>query len=80
LCQRPWAEAADQSEAGEPVFATRPGAEHNDGWLIAQCLDDRSECAFLALFDAAYVDAGPIARISLPHALPISFHGWWRAA
>jgi all-trans-8'-apo-beta-carotenal 15,15'-oxygenase len=66
--------------AGEPVFAARPGAGRDDGWLIVQCLDGRSERAFFALFDAAYVDAGPIARISLPHALPISLHGWWRAA
>ena len=66
--------------AGEPVFAARPGAGHDDGWLIVQCSDGRSERAFFALFDAANVDAGPIARIRLPHALPISFHGWWKAA
>jgi all-trans-8'-apo-beta-carotenal 15,15'-oxygenase len=66
--------------AGEPVFAARPGGGRDDGWLIVQCLDGRSERAFFALFDAAHVDAGPIARIRLPHALPISFHGWWRAA
>lgn len=66
--------------AGEPVFAARPGAERDKGWLIVQCLDGRSERAFFALFDAAHVDDGPIARIHLPHALPVSFHGWWRAA
>lgn len=65
---------------GEPVFAARPGAGRDDGWLIVQCMDGRSERAFFALFDAAHVDAGPIARIHLPHALPISFHGWWKAA
>ncbi|MGA8696367.1 MAG: carotenoid oxygenase family protein [Xanthobacteraceae bacterium] len=62
------------------VFAARPGAGRDDGWLIVQCLGGRSERAFFALFDAAHVDAGPIARIRLPHALPISFHGWWKAA
>lgn len=66
--------------AGEPVFAARPGAGRDDGWLIVQCLDGRSERAFFALFDAAHVDAGPLARIHLPHALPISFHGAWKAA
>jgi all-trans-8'-apo-beta-carotenal 15,15'-oxygenase len=65
--------------AGEPVFATRPGAARDEGWLIVQCLDGGSERAFFALFDAAHVDAGPIARIHLPHHLPISFHGWWKA-
>jgi all-trans-8'-apo-beta-carotenal 15,15'-oxygenase len=65
--------------AGEPVFAARPGAGRDEGWLIVQCLDGQSERAFFALFDAAHVDSGPIARIRLPHHLPISFHGWWKA-
>ena len=60
--------------AGEPVFAARPGGGRDQGWLIVQCLDGRSETAFFALFDL-----GPIARIHLPHHLPISFHGWWKA-
>ena len=65
--------------ASEPVFAARPGGGRDQGWLIVQCLDGRSETAFFALFDAAHVDLGPIARIHLPHHLPISFHGWWKA-
>ncbi len=65
--------------AGEPVFAPRPGGARDDGWLIVQCLDGTTERAFFALFDAARVDAGPVARIHLPHHLPISFHGWWKA-
>jgi all-trans-8'-apo-beta-carotenal 15,15'-oxygenase len=65
--------------AGEPVFAARPGGGTDDGWLIVQCLDGATERAFFALFDAARVEAGPIARIHLPHHLPISFHGWWKA-
>jgi all-trans-8'-apo-beta-carotenal 15,15'-oxygenase len=65
--------------AGEPVFAARPGGGRDQGWLIVQCLDGGSETAFFALFDAAHVDLGPIARIHLPHHLPISFHGWWKA-
>jgi all-trans-8'-apo-beta-carotenal 15,15'-oxygenase len=65
--------------AGEPVFAARPGTARDEGWLIVQCLDGRSERAFFALFNADHVDAGPTARIHLPHHLPISFHGWWKA-
>jgi all-trans-8'-apo-beta-carotenal 15,15'-oxygenase len=64
---------------GEPVFAARPNAGCDAGWLIVQCLDGRSETAFFALFDAAHVEAGPLARIHLPHHLPISFHGYWKA-
>ena len=65
--------------AGEPVFTGRPGGDRDDGWLIVQCLDGRTERAFFALFDADHVDAGPIARLRLPHSLPISFHGSWKA-
>ena len=54
--------------AGEPVFAARPGGDRDDGWLIVQCLDGRTERAFFALFDADHVDAGPIARLRLPTA------------
>ena len=61
------------------MFAAKPGGGHDDGWLIVQCLDGATERAFFALFDAARVDAGPVARIHLPHHLPISFHGWWKA-
>jgi all-trans-8'-apo-beta-carotenal 15,15'-oxygenase len=68
----------DNVAAGEPVFAARPGGAPDDGWLIVQCLDGRSERAFFALFEAAHVERGPIARIHLPHHLPISFHGWWK--
>jgi all-trans-8'-apo-beta-carotenal 15,15'-oxygenase len=64
---------------GEPVFAARPGGGTDEGWLIVQCLDGTTERAFFALFDAAHVEAGPIARIHLPHHLPISFHGAWKA-
>ena len=62
--------------AGVPA---RPGGVNDEGWLIVQCLDGSTERAFFALFDAARLDAGPIARIHLPHHLPISFHGWWKA-
>jgi all-trans-8'-apo-beta-carotenal 15,15'-oxygenase len=65
--------------AGEPVFAARPGGGADEGFLIVQCLDGTTERAFFALFDAARVEPGPIARIHLPHHLPISFHGWWKA-
>jgi all-trans-8'-apo-beta-carotenal 15,15'-oxygenase len=64
---------------GEPVFAAKPDGSNDDGWLIVQCLDGSTERAFFALFNAGRLDAGPIARIHLPHHLPLSFHGWWKA-
>ena len=59
---------------GEPVFAARPGGGNDEGWLIVQCLDGSTERAFFALFDAARLDLGPIARhppaASFTHQLP----------
>ncbi len=64
---------------GEPIFAPR-GPDEGDGWLLVQVLDGTTEKGFLALFDAADVAAGPVARVLLDHPTPMSFHGDWRAA
>jgi len=68
-----------RAAVGEPVFAPRPGGATDEGWLIAQVLDGASETSFFALFDAAHVADGPLAKLWLPHHLPISFHGAWAA-
>lgn len=62
---------------GEPVFAPRPGAGPNQGWLISQCLDGATERSFFAIFDSERVAEGPEARLWLGHSLPLSFHGAW---
>lgn len=69
-----------ETHVGEPVFAPKPSGAPGDGWLITQCLDGRSERSFFAVFDAAAPDAGPLAKIWLHHAVPISFHGAWLGA
>lgn len=63
---------------GEPVFAARPGGALDEGWLIQQGLDGASGKTFFAVFDAAAVSDGPLAKIWLDHPMPISFHGAWR--
>ncbi len=68
---------ADNAQIGEPVFAPRGGID--DGWIIAQGLDAKSERSFFAVFDAQAVDAGPVAKVWLNHHVPISFHGAWNA-
>lgn len=59
---------------GEPIFA--PG-EDDAGWLLAEVSDATQSRAFLAIFDAADISDGPIARVELDHHLPIRFHGHW---
>jgi carotenoid cleavage dioxygenase-like enzyme len=68
------------SAVGEAVFVAKPASAADTGWLISQVLDGATKKTFFAIFDAASVDAGPIAKVHLDHSLPISFHGWWREA
>ncbi|WP_422363498.1 carotenoid oxygenase family protein [Pyruvatibacter mobilis] len=70
---------AEHVQVGEPVFAPRDerSGAMDDGWLIAQCLDAKTERTFFAVFDAQTVDAGPLAKVWLTHHMPISFHGSW---
>jgi hypothetical protein len=48
---------------GEPVFAAKPDGGVDDGWLITQVLDGATQKSFFAIFDAATVGAGPIAKV-----------------
>jgi all-trans-8'-apo-beta-carotenal 15,15'-oxygenase len=70
----------------EPVFVPDPDhptdatGETDEGWLIAEVLEGRRGISFLAVFDAAHIPDGPIAKVHLLHHLPFSCHGWWEAA
>jgi carotenoid cleavage dioxygenase-like enzyme len=55
-------------------------ATEDRGWLLCEVLDGKSEKSFMAIFDAAHVNDGPIVRVHLHHHLPMSFHGRWQAA
>ena len=67
----------DTAQVGESVFVPRnqKTGPIDDGWLIAQYPDTRSERTFSGVFDANAVDAGPLAKVWLTHHVPISFHG-----
>lgn len=62
--------------ATEPLFVPRPGATaEDDGWVLSLCHDGSSSRAFLGVFDARRLGAGPIARAWFDHQIPITFHG-----
>lgn len=62
--------------ATEPVFVPRPGGtREDDGWLLVLCHDGPSSRAFAAVYDAARVADGPLARAWFDHHVPITFHG-----
>ena len=75
----------DGHYVSEPVFVPDsahpidPESSEDHGWLIAEVLEGRSGTSFLAVFDAAHIADGPLAKVRLNHHLPLSFHGWWEA-
>jgi carotenoid cleavage dioxygenase len=59
-----------------PMAPSGDGAE-DAGWLttfVTDVVRDRSECH---VFDAAHVDAGPIAKIALPARISSGTHACW---
>jgi all-trans-8'-apo-beta-carotenal 15,15'-oxygenase len=66
----------DTQRVSEPLFVPRanPKAE-DDGWLVALSHDGPTNRAFIAIYDAARVPDGPIARAWFDHQVPITFHG-----
>lgn len=72
--------AGEQQFVGEPVFAPRPGAAHDDdGWAIALVYDGLAARTDVCVFEAQRIAAGPIASVPLP-LQPYGFHGAWQRA
>ncbi len=67
--------------ASESPMAPRPNAKsEDDGYLLtftSDTLRDVSECH---VFDAAHVDAGPIAKLRLPERISSGTHACWTAS
>jgi all-trans-8'-apo-beta-carotenal 15,15'-oxygenase len=67
--------------AEEHVFVPRAAsAPEGDGWVLGTAYHWPSERTSLSVFDAAAVDAGPVAQVQLPYGLPLGFHGQFVAA
>lgn len=65
----------------EHVVVPKPGrSAEREAWLLGTAWDGRRDATLLNLFDAAHVDDGPVAQAVLPYALPLGFHGNFRAA
>jgi beta,beta-carotene 9',10'-dioxygenase len=62
---------------GEPVFVPRPGAERaTEGVVLTVGSHAREDRALLEVLDADSLE--PLARCTLPLALPLGFHGNFR--
>ncbi|CAG9461377.1 unnamed protein product [Pedinophyceae sp. YPF-701] len=65
----------------EPAFVPRRGAaSEDDGWLMGLVHDAETQTADLCILDAKDLAAGPVARVRLPHAVPMQLHGSWTDA
>ena len=64
--------------SGEPLFIPRhPGAEEDDGWVIALVYDSARNASDFLILDARDLGGEPEAVVSLPHRVPYGFHGNW---
>jgi carotenoid cleavage dioxygenase-like enzyme len=64
----------------EHVFVPRSDAPEGQGWLIGTAWNRVTRRTTFSVFDAAAVDAGPIAQAQLPYGLPLGLHGAFVAA
>lgn len=70
-----WDAGSDQF-AQEPIFCPRPGSSReDDGWLLVMVYDVQSDRTQLVILDAKDLQAGPVARVKLPHRIPYGIHG-----
>ncbi|WP_395055622.1 carotenoid oxygenase family protein [Polaromonas sp.] len=67
--------------AEEHVYVPRtPTAPDGKGWVLGTAYHWPSERTALSVFDAAAVNAGPVANVTLPYGLPLGLHGQFVAA
>lgn len=67
--------------AEEHVYVPRLGtAPEGQGWVLGTAYHWPSERTALSVFDAAAVNAGPVATVKLPYGLPLGLHGQFVAA
>jgi carotenoid cleavage dioxygenase-like enzyme len=64
---------------GEPVFCPA-GPGEADGYILTTIFDEAGGESGLAIFRAADLAAGPVARAQVGHRVPMGFHALWKPA
>ncbi|WP_433665301.1 carotenoid oxygenase family protein [Nocardia sp. CA-128927] len=60
----------------EPTFVPRDAkSAEDDGWVLTVGYDEAAHRSRLMVFDAAHIDAGPLAEAWLPFHVPLRYHG-----
>lgn len=52
-------------------------AEEDEGWLVGLVIDAVADTTDLVIIDARRFEDAPVARVHLPHRVPLGFHGNW---
>lgn len=66
--------------ASEPNLITPRGSTDLEEAIVSTLVYDlEAHSSFLALFNAAHIEDGPIAKIWSQHHIPMTFHGGWYA-
>ena len=47
------------------------------GYVMSLVTDSNTWKSELQIFDAQDISQGPIARVKIPHRVPVGFHAWW---
>ncbi len=72
-------DAKPTEAVGEPVFAARSAdSAEPDGFILTTIHDEETDSGSLAIFEAADLAAGPIARAHAAHRIPMGFHALWK--
>jgi carotenoid cleavage dioxygenase-like enzyme len=65
----------------EFVFQPRHAAAAEDeGWLMGYVVDEAQGTTEFVILDAQRFGAEPVAVVTLPHRIPLGFHGNWMPA
>ncbi|MBT4163758.1 MAG: dioxygenase [Porticoccaceae bacterium] len=60
-----------------PVKGANRESAEDHGYIISLVTDSHTWTSELHILDAQDIAQGPIARIKMPHRVPLGFHAWW---
>ena len=68
---------------GELVFCPRDGSDaardldDADGYVMTFVVEEATGRSELQIFDAQYIEEGPVTRAAIHDRVPTGFHAWW---
>ena len=60
-----------------PVKGANRDNDEDDGYVMSLVTDSNDWKSELQIFSARDITMGPIARVKIPHRVPVGFHAWW---